>query len=188
MDREAIFRHLSWYLTTRPTPQGGQAAYGIRPAAMPKTPRAPEAAPEPTAAPHAPPAPQASGYDLGILIQYLDTEINDKELGERAAQWRHDPEVLKRRTCEGSEAMDAYVYEIVAALRDFPYLNIREGREAGCWIRDEVVASMFRGHWDFYNNRKLAGFNLEEFHQLLSGQNMLLDRLRHAREQLQMVG
>ena len=68
-----------------------------------------------------------------------------------------------------------------------PFLQLAGGRAAGSWIRDELVAPVFDGHWDFYSNRKINnGFDLNEFYLLLDGENMLIQRLRYARKTLQM--
>ena len=88
---------------------------------------------------------------------------------------------MKRRGCEGPEAMDLYVSWIVAALRDFPYLSMPEGRDAGIWIRDEVIAKVFEERWDFYNNKRLQGFDLEEFYEVL---RILLKWLKDIQKEL----
>ena len=85
----------------------------------------------------------------------------------------------------GQAALDSYVAQIVAALRDFPFLKLPGGRQAGPWVRDSLVAPLFDGFWDFYTNRKLSGFTLQEFYLLLEGRNMLIDRLKYARRKLQ---
>ena len=85
----------------------------------------------------------------------------------------------------GQAAMDHYVSQIVAALRDFPFLQLDGGRQQGHWVRDVLVAPLFDGYWDFYSNRKVSGFNLQEFYLLLAGPGMLLERLKHARKMLQ---
>ncbi|CAK9025650.1 unnamed protein product [Durusdinium trenchii] len=247
-ESQAIFRHLCWYLSEQPPPQGrlevefgacqspqslfgADANLGHRGTSAPgppATPTAPPAPAVPTARPEAnrsspnglvdgcdpvvspvtqpapatasatdtttAPNPKASGVDINTLIEYLDEEVNDKCLKARvqavqAVQGQKlGPDAkatgLFRPDSEGQEAVDAYVSEIVAALRDFPYLRLPEGREAGSWIRDEIVAPVFQERWDFYNNKKLQGFNLDQLYMLLSGKNMLLDRLRHVQQSL----
>ena len=76
---------------------------------------------------------------------------------------------------EGQAAIDAYVSELVAALRDFPYERLGgNSREAGAWVRDEIVAPCFKGRWEFYSNRKRGGgFDLPALEQMLCGENML---------------
>eukprot|EP00438_Fugacium_kawagutii_P003362 Skav228243 [mRNA] locus=scaffold3112:129610:130251:+ [translate_table: standard] len=191
-----ILQHLRWYLTTEPIPQGrlekefgdSQSAvnlYVSRPprASSQASPSPPaQNVPAPAPAQPAPPDPvppagrknQSPGLD--VLIDYLAEEIEDKQLKERAAMWREmklrncdarGTGLLKRRDCEGLEAVDKYVAWIVAALRDFPYLNMPEGKEAGIWIRDDLIAKTFQEHWDFYNNKKLKGFDLDEFYEVL---------------------
>lgn len=127
---------------------------------------------------------------LDILIDWLVEEVEDKQLKERAAKWRgvkvknptgRGSGLLKRRGCEGPEAMDLYVSWIVAALRDFPYLSMPEGRDAGIWIRDEVIAKVFEERWDFYNNKRLQGFDLEEFYEVL---RILLKWLKDIQKEL----
>ena len=67
-------------------------------------------------------------------------------------------------------------------MRDFPYERLAGGREAYTWVRDDIVAPSFKGRWDFYSNRKRGvGFDLPALEHLLCGENMLLDKLRHAR-------
>mmetsp|Transcript_39070 Transcript_39070/g.72783 ORF Transcript_39070/g.72783 Transcript_39070/m.72783 type:complete len:165 (-) Transcript_39070:92-586(-) len=132
-------------------------------------------------------------FDLNVLIEYLEDEVKDKDLKRRAEAWWQatqnkrevEPGILRTFTLEGQEALDAYVGNIVARLRDFPFMSLQGGRETGCWVRDQLIAPLFDGHWDFYSNQKInEGFNLREFYLLLEGKNMLLERLRHARMEL----
>lgn len=195
MDSE-ILQHLRWYLTTEPTPQGrlerefgdSQSAVNLYVSSGP--PRGSSTSPSPAqnAPPAAQPAPVApdplpptaglknQSPGLDVLIGYLAEEIEDKQLKERANMWREmkirncdarGTGLMKRRDCEGPEAVDKYVAWIVAALRDFPYLNMPEGKDAGIWIRDDLIAKTFQEHWDFYNNKKLKGFDLDEFYEVL---------------------
>lgn len=129
------------------------------------------------------------GVDLSMLIGYLEAEVAEKELKARAAAFNKlETEGLDTTSCdgllvghslEGQAALDAYISELIAAVRDFPYDKLSKGREAGAWVRDEVIAPTFKGYWDFYSNRKRAGFDLPALHHLFSGENMLLDKLRY---------
>merc|ERR1711924_230687 len=131
---------------------------------------------------------ETQNVELNLMINYLEEEVRDKELkpgmpgGSRAEVARiSGGENLSGHGLEGQAALDAYISELVAALRDFPYHRLRAGREAGAWVRDEVIAPIFKGHWDFYSNRKRGVvFDLVALENILCGQNMLLVRLRHA--------
>ena len=129
-------------------------------------PTAPLAGPQQVDIPTAPafPAKNQSEKGIDVIIDYLAGEIEDKRLKERSAMWKEmkllkcddrSSGLLRRRDSEGLEAMDTYVSWIVAALRDFPYLSMPEGREEGIYIRDEIIAKVFEDRWDFYNNKKL---------------------------------
>lgn len=131
---------------------------------------------------------------LDLLISYLEEEVMEKELQQRALAVPTmplpgaDPAVASEGSplvghgLVGQAALDAYVSELVTFLRDFPYERLEGGREAGAWVRDDVVAPNFRGRWDFYSNKKQgAGFDLAALEHTLCGENMLLDRLRYSR-------
>jgi len=121
---------------------------------------------------------------LELLITFLEGEVEDKELRQRATACTGtgDAEVLFGHNMSGQDALDAYISEIVTMIRDFPFDRLEGGREAGAWVRDEVVAPHFRGRWNFYSNKKHgAGFDLPAWEHLLNGENMLLDSLRYAR-------
>ncbi|CAE7301506.1 hypothetical protein AK812_SmicGene32109 [Symbiodinium microadriaticum] len=183
--------HLAWYLTSRPTPIGRlEAEFGHEQCPEKQYSRLHELRRSRVGA-----ADSTNSIDLGQLIDYLEAELYDKDLKERAEAYedavrsgRAIPEfTLYSYQLEGQAALDAYVSQIVAAVRDFPFLQLAGGRAAGSWIRDELVAPVFDGHWDFYSNRKINnGFDLNEFYLLLDGENMLIQRLRYARKTLQM--
>lgn len=204
MGSDEILRHLRWYFTSEPTPRGrlendfgdSQRPLALAPKRVVRT-RPAAAAPEPkngNAEPNEVPKEdekKGTEHGLDMLIEYLAEEMRDKQLEKRAARWREmklkncdDPEareLLKRLDCAGTEALDAYVSWIVAALRDFPYLAMPEGREAGIFIRDELIAKVFEDHWDFYNNKKRKGFDLDEFYEAL---RILLTWLRDTQRDL----
>ena len=123
---------------------------------------------------------------LALLIEYLETEVKDKELRGRAIAWhdsqQRDELVRGAQGLVGQEALDVYVSELVARLRDFPYKHLEGGGIVGAWVRDELLAPLFRGRWNFYSNRKVnAGFDLPSLVHILCGQNQILDRLRYAK-------
>eukprot|EP00933_Yihiella_yeosuensis_P024443 TRINITY_DN18952_c0_g1_i1.p1 TRINITY_DN18952_c0_g1~~TRINITY_DN18952_c0_g1_i1.p1 ORF type:complete len:245 (-),score=46.12 TRINITY_DN18952_c0_g1_i1:130-864(-) len=141
---------------------------------------------------------EANIVNLDMLIEYLVKEVEEKELKERAdaaavvAAARRSENgsdvtlggTLARAGLQGQLALDTYVAELVSSIRDFPYLNLRGGREAGKWVRDEIVAPCFEGYWDFYANRKEGeDMSLLDLYTLLCGEGMLLERLRYARDQ-----
>eukprot|EP00439_Symbiodinium_sp_Y106_P062857 s3765_g9.t1 len=183
--------HLAWYLTSRPTPIGRlEEEFGHE-----QRPEKQYARLHELRRARVGPADATNSIDLGQLIDYLEAELYDKQLKERAEQYeaavrsgRAIPEgAVYSYQLEGQAALDAYVSQIVAAVRDFPFLQLAGGRVAGRWIRDELVAPVFDGHWDFYSNRKINdGFDLNQFYLLLDGENMLIQRLRYARKTLQM--
>lgn len=150
---------------------------------------APVSEAKPQAAEAAEPQPQeadgrpALTVKLEVLISFLEQEVADKEFRQRAdAFGSGDDSTLYGHALEGQEALDAYVSQLVTIIRDFPYDRLEGGREAGAWVRDEVVAPNFRGRWNFYSNKKHgAGFDLKALDSMLTGQNMLLDKLRYAR-------
>lgn len=129
---------------------------------------------------------------LSTLIGWLETEAMEKELRARAGayqQLEHEAAadaslggLLHGHGLEGQPALDAYVSDIVAALRDFPYEKLSKGREAGAWVRDEVIAPTFKGHWDFYSNRKRLGYDPLALDHLFNGKNMLLEKLQYVRQ------
>ena len=123
---------------------------------------------------------------LALLIEYLEAEVKDKELRSRAAAWHDSPqpdELLRgAQGLVGQEALDVYVAELVARLRDFPYNRLEGGGEVGAWVRDVLLAPSFRGRWDFYSNKKVeAGFDLPSLEHILCGRDQILDRLRYAK-------
>ena len=152
-----------------------------------------------TAAPEAAPAaeedkPQGK-WPLQSLISFLEEEVRNAQIKERASfatanaarrQAGLDPSVWFRQRdgLRGQAALDMYVKDIVAIVRDFPYHGLSESREICGYVRDEIVAPCFKGRWDFYTNRKRAGFDPISLEQMLCGQNQLLDRLKHAQVQL----
>eukprot|EP00931_Biecheleriopsis_adriatica_P046555 TRINITY_DN26750_c0_g1_i2.p1 TRINITY_DN26750_c0_g1~~TRINITY_DN26750_c0_g1_i2.p1 ORF type:complete len:229 (-),score=56.32 TRINITY_DN26750_c0_g1_i2:21-707(-) len=209
--REELFAHLRWYTTQTPRPVGelekrygagfapGKlcAAAASSRSTQPTQPNGAEAVSklDPAAAAAAIAAAAAEkraeeeAINLSRLIEYLEEEVKEKELPQRSQAWLLARErgdsldgFLHGRGLEGQPALDAYVSELVARLRDFPYMSLPAGREAGAWVRDELVAPCFAGRWDFYSNRKEIGFDLNEFSEALCGTNMLLDRLRFDRQ------
>ena len=132
---------------------------------------------------------------LQSLISFLEEEVRNAQIKERASfcagrgagpQMELDPSVWFRQ-CDGlrgTAALDMYVTEIVSIVRAFPYDGLSENRAVGSYVRDEIVAPCFKGRWDFYSNRKRAGFDPISFEQMMCGQNQLLDRLKHAQSQL----
>ena len=123
---------------------------------------------------------------LALLIEYLEAEIKDKELRRRAIAWhdslQRDELVRGAQGLVGQEALDVYVSELVARLRDFPYNHLEDGGEVGMWVRDVLLAPSFRGRWDFYENQKVdMGFDLPSLVHILCGRNQILDRLRYAK-------
>lgn len=136
--------------------------------------------------------PDEEPVELGVLISWIEEEVEEKELCQRALAVGATAGdtvagpgrcgLLYGHGLEGQAAVDAYVSEIVTIIRDFPYERLRGDREAIAWVRDEVVAPSFRDRWDFYSNRKRgAGLDLQTLEHILCGKNMLLDRLRYAR-------
>ena len=199
-----ILRHLRWYLTSEPTPRGrlendfgdlqsplalAATLSSLQPKRVVRT--SPAAAPNGEPSEIAEDEKKGTEHGLDMLIEYLAEEMRDKQLEKRAARWKEMKpkncdgpearELLKRLDCAGTEALDAYVSWIVAALRDFPYLAMPEGREAGIFIRDELIAKVFEDHWDFYNNKKRKGFDLDEFYEAL---RILLTWLRDTQKDL----
>mmetsp|Transcript_55729 Transcript_55729/g.125677 ORF Transcript_55729/g.125677 Transcript_55729/m.125677 type:complete len:206 (-) Transcript_55729:80-697(-) len=196
---EATFEHLLWYVTAESRPRGElETRFGsaFSPVAIlesqsvshrgleePAAPGRPKDEAEPAAEPEPPTA------ELGAMIEWLEEEVAHKALRQRAARVAaadagvlEEEGLLAGNDLEGQAAVDAYVSELVAALRDFPYNRLQGGQEAGSWVRDEVIAPNFRGRWNFYSNRKCGqGFDLPALDHLLCGENMLLDRLRYAR-------
>merc|ERR1740121_1526504 len=128
--------------------------------------------------------PSKAVIKLEVLINFLEEEVEDKELRKRAAECKHpgDTEVLFGHGLDGQAALDAYVSELVTMIRDFPFDRLEGGKEAGAWVRDEVVAPHFRGRWNFYSNKKHgAGFDMPALDNMLNGENRLLASLRFAR-------
>ena len=122
---------------------------------------------------------------LATLIAYLEDEVEDKDLRSRGRAWHDSPqpdELLRGADgLVGQEALDVYVAELVARLRDFPYHRLEGGGEVGAWVRDVLLVPSFRGRWDFYNNKKAgAGFDLPSLAHVLCDQDQILDRLRYA--------
>jgi len=122
------------------------------------------------------------------LIKYLKHEICEKDLKRRAEEyercrWRAQPAgaLLKGNGLQGEAALDAYITQLVAVLRQFPYeqLGGPEHPEVGAWVRDTVVAKAFHGRWAFYANKKMrkSGFDLKSLYETLCGRNRLLDSL-----------
>eukprot|EP00747_Dinoflagellata_sp_TGD_P187413 gnl/TRDRNA2_/TRDRNA2_45058_c0_seq1.p1 gnl/TRDRNA2_/TRDRNA2_45058_c0~~gnl/TRDRNA2_/TRDRNA2_45058_c0_seq1.p1 ORF type:complete len:225 (+),score=48.91 gnl/TRDRNA2_/TRDRNA2_45058_c0_seq1:74-748(+) len=203
------FEHLLWYVSANPRPQGlleqewGDAfmpsslcpttAAGAAPSAVPAA--APGDADEEVAEAANEVEDTMPAMELGALIDWIEAEVEDKELTlrcdallQKSAGDDKNSDLLFGHGLYGQEAIDAYVLELVAVLRDFPYDRLHGGREVGAWVRDEVVAKSFRGHWDFYSNRKRIGFDLQALENVLNGKNMLLDRLRFARRSLAGAG
>ena len=85
---------------------------------------------------------------LASLIAYLEDEVKDKDLRSRGRAWHDSPqpdELLRGADgLVGQEALDVYVAELVARLRDFPYNRLEGGGEVGAWVRDVLLAPSFR--------------------------------------------
>merc|ERR1712032_1035648 len=63
-------------------------------------------------------------------------------------------------------------------------INIGKACVVRCGARTQqsvIIAPCFKGRWDFYSNRKRAGFDLPALEHVLCGENMILDKLRYAR-------
>ena len=113
-----------------------------------------------------------------VLIEYLENESSRLQLHQRAALDGKNGDIHANATQE-EEDVDAYVGQLVAALRDFPFHRMTAGRTAGAWVRDEVIAPVFHGRWDFYNNTKASGYDFKTMEHMLNGQNMLIAKLRY---------
>jgi hypothetical protein len=181
---EDTFQHLFWYLNCVPCPRGKlEVSFG--PAFSPRA-LYDELAASNTATLQATAASNTATLQatrntvrLATLINYVEEEIRHKEFKRRVKFWQasgcQDTRVLVGCNCNGQDAIDAYVSQLVAALRDFPYTELRT-RHLGILIRDEVVAPCFQGRWNFYNNKKVGeGFSLES---LVAMFYTLVDRLR----------
>eukprot|EP00929_Paragymnodinium_shiwhaense_P114231 TRINITY_DN82571_c0_g1_i1.p1 TRINITY_DN82571_c0_g1~~TRINITY_DN82571_c0_g1_i1.p1 ORF type:complete len:197 (-),score=46.66 TRINITY_DN82571_c0_g1_i1:272-862(-) len=121
---------------------------------------------------------------LGCLIAYLESEVEEKKLGQRCLLRDEElEEALVRKNMKGREAVVAYMAELVHYLREFPYTTLDEDCSVGAWIRDDVVATAFKGWWDFYENRPLdeQPLSIKDVMKILCGEGMLLERLRFAR-------
>jgi hypothetical protein len=93
---------------------------------------------------------------------------------------RGDDAGIKGNGLEGQEAVDAYVAQLMARIKGFPYKHIDEDPTVGAFVRDEVIAPIFKGKWELYSNEKYgAGLDLPELYRLLCGENMLLERLHY---------
>mmetsp|Transcript_19243 Transcript_19243/g.34854 ORF Transcript_19243/g.34854 Transcript_19243/m.34854 type:complete len:180 (-) Transcript_19243:89-628(-) len=167
------FDHLLWYLNAEPRPKGlleSKLGEKYSPIAL-----CPSSSGDGT-----------KGFPLDALIDYLEKEIKEKDLHRRAALERQGvplEDVVAGYGMRGMEALDAYISALIGAVRDFPYHKLNGGQEAGAWVRDEVVAPVFKGHWRFYSNQKARGFTLEGLLAVLSEdkERSLLGRLRIAK-------
>mmetsp|Transcript_41319 Transcript_41319/g.92793 ORF Transcript_41319/g.92793 Transcript_41319/m.92793 type:complete len:179 (-) Transcript_41319:50-586(-) len=166
------FDHLLWYLNAEPRPKGLlEDKLGEEHAPTALCPSGGDA---------------AKGVSLDSLIDYLETEIKEKDLRRRAELERRGvplEEVVCGYGMSGMPALDAYIAALVGALRDFPYHKLNGGQEAGAWVRDEVVAPVFNGRWHFYSNQKVRGFTLQGLVEVLceDKDRSLLPRLRIAK-------
>jgi len=167
--------HLIWYLNAKPRPKGElEAKLGDSCSPMKLCPGSRKV--------------EAAGAEkLDTLIAYVQAEVDEKDLRARASMVQHRiialEDVCLGHGKSGQAALDDYVEELVAALRDFPYHRLRGGKEVGTWVRDEVVAPVFKGHWDFYSNRKRVGFSLDGLVEALCSEkeSSLLHRLQYAK-------
>jgi len=178
---EEMFQHLLWYVTTEPTPQG----YLERECG-------PEFSPCALYVPREKEVPSTGNVvSLSLLINYLEEEVTHKDLRARAEAFKAGSDevgLLRGHGLQGQEALDTYISELVARIRDFPYDKLQGGKEAGAWVRDDVVAPRFRGLWSFYTNKKLQchDVDLAALEHLLCGENMLLDSLRYVQHATQL--
>jgi len=120
---------------------------------------------------------------LENLIEYLESELSGKALQQRIMRLQpHSASdgLISAHGLLGTAAMDSYVYELVFAIKEFPYYDLRGGRQVGAWVRDKVVAPLFGLRWDFYTNkRKGLGYTLEDVVLIL---NELVRRLKSVQE------
>lgn len=107
---------------------------------------------------------------LGWLIAWLEDEHKDRQLKRRALfieQGISAPPEGHGRS--GQDAVDAYVAEIVFAIKEFQFREIKGGPAVGTWLQKDVVAPIFKGRWDYYSNKKCAaGFDLVSFERALT--------------------
>eukprot|EP00403_Amphidinium_massartii_P035264 CAMPEP_0178438156 /NCGR_PEP_ID=MMETSP0689_2-20121128/35423_1 /TAXON_ID=160604 /ORGANISM="Amphidinium massartii, Strain CS-259" /LENGTH=247 /DNA_ID=CAMNT_0020060501 /DNA_START=62 /DNA_END=802 /DNA_ORIENTATION=- len=129
--------HLIWYLNAKPRPKGElEAKLGDSCSPMKLCPGSRKV--------------EAAGAEkLDTLIAYVQAEVDEKDLRARASMVQHRiialEDVCLGHGKSGQAALDDYVEELVAALRDFPYHRLRGGKEVGTWVRDEVVAAGIQG-------------------------------------------
>mmetsp|Transcript_97795 Transcript_97795/g.188643 ORF Transcript_97795/g.188643 Transcript_97795/m.188643 type:complete len:204 (+) Transcript_97795:62-673(+) len=187
---EEQFEHLLWYTTSNPTPVGElERNFGqqYNPYELFSAKNDPSNATESSNAnSQGAREEEEEVIRLDVLIAYVEEEIADKELCVRAADaLRGDgpfaDSLLAGNGVYGQEAVDRYVFQLVQKLKEFPYLRLLGGREAGTWVRDELVAPCFTGRWKFYSNQKLRGFDLPALVKTLTSENGLLDRLYYAK-------
>ena len=173
---DAQLQHLHWYLSCTTEPQGSCPVADKAPA-IEKCDKAEESSPAKEASARGPPT-----VGLNPLICYLEREVSRQKLSRRVSANRRGEDIgLEGNGLKGQEAVDAYVSQLVTVIRNFPYKQIDKDPEVGTWVRDDVVAPMFAGSWDFYANKKRDdGFDLPGLHKLLCGEQRLLERLHWA--------
>jgi len=185
---EEQFEHLLWYTTSNPTPVGDQEVkFGqqFNPHVVFGAKSDPPGTTESNEDAQGAKEEEGETIQLDVLIAYLEEEVADKDLCVRVDALRGDgpfaESLLAGYGLHGQDAVDRYVLDLVQKLKEFPYLRLPGGREAGTWVRDDMVAPCFKGRWKFYSNQKEQGFDLPTLVRTLTGENGLLDRLYYAK-------
>eukprot|EP00928_Gymnodinium_smaydae_P056133 TRINITY_DN39560_c0_g1_i1.p1 TRINITY_DN39560_c0_g1~~TRINITY_DN39560_c0_g1_i1.p1 ORF type:complete len:229 (+),score=50.03 TRINITY_DN39560_c0_g1_i1:81-689(+) len=185
--KRQILEHLLWYCSSGEPPRadGEALGFGIAP---PNVDRSTQNAAERPSAEEGASTSAAKKDDrvsLDLLIDYLEMEVATRALRRRAAAAQRGENHGLVEGLQSQRVIDAYVSQLVTRVRAFPYHRLAKDRRVGAWVRDDVIAPVFQGCWDFYANRKCGnGLDLHGLARLLCGEGFLLERLHYTRQVL----